>query len=241
MPAGQGCCGGLAHHAGREGEALAAVRANVDAWTAEIEGAGLDAILVTASGCGTTVKDYGFMLRTDSAYAAKAARVAGLARDIGEYLHRLDPLPRRDPTGLVVAYHSGLLAPAWAENFASAERIAFQARLRSQRCAGRTFVLRVGRDLQHSSARACEKVARTQGREYREGRARCDCCRQYRLHHADRGGHRHPGGPYGRVDRLGDRRACAGGAERRTGIRCGPGGGVTGCGRGKRAVRGKAA
>jgi glycolate oxidase iron-sulfur subunit len=106
MPAGQGCCGGLAHHAGRERDALAAVRANVDAWTAEIEGAGLDAILVTASGCGTTVKDYGFMLRTDSAYAAKAARVAGLARDIGEYFHKLDPVPRREPTGLVVAYHS---------------------------------------------------------------------------------------------------------------------------------------
>jgi glycolate oxidase iron-sulfur subunit len=106
MPMGQGCCGGLAHHAGRAGEALAAARANVDAWTAEIEGAGLDAILVTASGCGTTVKDYGFMLRTDSAYAAKAERVAGLARDIGEYLHRLDPRSTREPTGLVVAYHS---------------------------------------------------------------------------------------------------------------------------------------
>ncbi len=106
MPAGQGCCGGLVHHMGRTEEALAAVRANVDAWTAEIEGEGLDAILVTASGCGTTVKDYGFMLRTDSAYAAKAARVSGLARDIGEYLHRLDPAPRQAPGGLVVAYHS---------------------------------------------------------------------------------------------------------------------------------------
>jgi glycolate oxidase iron-sulfur subunit len=106
MPTRQGCCGGLAHHAGREQEALAAVRANVDAWTAEREAYGLDAIVVTASGCGTTVKDYGFMLRTDAAYAAKAAAVSGLARDIGEYLHGLDLAPKRDAAGLVVAYHA---------------------------------------------------------------------------------------------------------------------------------------
>ena len=56
--------------------ALAKARANIDAWTGEIEGEGLDAILITISGCGTTVKDYGFMLRTDPAYAAKAAKVS---------------------------------------------------------------------------------------------------------------------------------------------------------------------
>ncbi len=66
---GAGCCGSLVHHMGREEEALAQARANIDAWTA-IEG--LDAIVITASGCGTTVKDYGFMLRTDSAYAERA-------------------------------------------------------------------------------------------------------------------------------------------------------------------------
>ena len=101
-----GCCGSLAHHMGREREALAAVRRRIDAWTAEIEGEGLDAILVTASGCGTTVKDYGFMLRSDRAYADKAARVASLALDITEYLDRLELSPKRGPAGLVVAYHS---------------------------------------------------------------------------------------------------------------------------------------
>jgi len=100
------CCGSLAHHMGREHEALALARASVDAWTAEIEGAGLDAILITASGCGTTVKDYGFMLRDDPAYAAKAARVSALARDISEYLAGLDLPAAEAGRGIVVAYHA---------------------------------------------------------------------------------------------------------------------------------------
>ena len=83
LPDGAGCCGSLVHHMGREAEALAQARANIDAWSA-IEG--LDAILINASGCGTTVKDYGFMLRNDPAYAARAARVSGLTKDISEYL-----------------------------------------------------------------------------------------------------------------------------------------------------------
>ncbi len=106
MPKGQGCCGGLAHHAGRERAALDAVRANVDAWIAEADGKGLDAILVTASGCGTTVKDYGYMLRSDRAYAAKAARVSKLALDISEYLALLRLSPHRSGAALTVAYHS---------------------------------------------------------------------------------------------------------------------------------------
>lgn len=106
LPKGEGCCGALVHHMGREADALAFARANVDAWTAEIEGDGLDAILITASGCGTTIKDYGFMLRTDQAYAGKAERVSALAKDITEYLATLDlPAPETRP-GLTVAYHS---------------------------------------------------------------------------------------------------------------------------------------
>jgi glycolate oxidase iron-sulfur subunit len=103
---GQGCCGSLVHHLGHEHDALAAARANIDAWTQEIAGAGLDAVLVTASGCGTTVKDYGFMLRGDSAYAAKAARISALARDISEYLAGLELSPSGESGGLLIAYHS---------------------------------------------------------------------------------------------------------------------------------------
>ena len=106
VPRGEGCCGALVHHMGREEAALTSARQNVDAWTREIENGGLDAIVITASGCGTTIKDYGFMLRLDPAYADKAARVSGLAKDITEYLVTLDlPEPQRKP-GLTVAYHS---------------------------------------------------------------------------------------------------------------------------------------
>ncbi|MCC5778576.1 glycolate oxidase subunit GlcF [Nitratireductor sp. B36] len=105
-PTGEGCCGALVHHMGKEDAALDAARRNVDAWTHEIEGGGLDAIIITASGCGTTVKDYGHMLRLDPEYAEKAARVAALAKDITEYLTMLDlPEPVVEP-GITVAYHS---------------------------------------------------------------------------------------------------------------------------------------
>jgi glycolate oxidase iron-sulfur subunit len=105
ISAGEGCCGSLTHHLGREDEALASVRNNVDVWTAEIDKGGLDAIIITASGCGTTIKDYGHMLARDPAYAEKAARVSALARDITEYLATLD-LPELPPNGQTVAYHS---------------------------------------------------------------------------------------------------------------------------------------
>ena len=102
---GEGCCGALVHHMGREADGLAAARRNVDAWMGEIEGGGLAAIAVTASGCGTTIKDYGFMLRGDPAYAEKAARVSALAKDISELLAEID-LPPGDGRGLIVAYHA---------------------------------------------------------------------------------------------------------------------------------------
>jgi glycolate oxidase iron-sulfur subunit len=80
-----GCCGALPHHLGAEEEALTMIRRNIDAWWPQVE-AGAEAILVTASGCGAMVKDYGALLAEDPAYAAKAARIAGLARDPSEVL-----------------------------------------------------------------------------------------------------------------------------------------------------------
>ena len=106
VAAGEACCGSLEHHMGREGEALSRARNNIDAWIRELEGAGLDAILVTVSGCGTTIKDYGFMLRNDPAYAIKAARVSARARDITEYLATLKLREARARIPLTVAYHS---------------------------------------------------------------------------------------------------------------------------------------
>jgi glycolate oxidase iron-sulfur subunit len=103
---GEGCCGALVHHMGREDEALASARNNVDVWTREMDAGGIDAIIITASGCGTTIKDYGHMLRLDPAYAQKAARVSALAKDVTEYLDTID-LPQPDVAPrLTVAYHS---------------------------------------------------------------------------------------------------------------------------------------
>jgi len=103
---GEGCCGALVHHMGRKDDGLDAARRNIDAWTQEIEANGLDAIVITASGCGVTVKDYGFMLRNDSTYADKASRVSGLAKDVSELLAVTDLPPMRPPRALTVAYHS---------------------------------------------------------------------------------------------------------------------------------------
>jgi glycolate oxidase iron-sulfur subunit len=110
LPEGEGCCGALVHHMGHEETSHRQAARLIDAWITEIEAAeredtSLDAILITASGCGTTIKDYGFMFRDDPAYAAKAARVSALAKDITEYLATLDLAPARE-TGLTIAYHS---------------------------------------------------------------------------------------------------------------------------------------
>jgi glycolate oxidase iron-sulfur subunit len=103
---GAGCCGALTHHLGKEGPALRSAKANIDAWLAEADRGGLDAVVINASGCGTTVKDYGFMLREDPAYAARAARVSAMAKDVTELLDGLGLGPTAVDVDLVVAYHS---------------------------------------------------------------------------------------------------------------------------------------
>jgi glycolate oxidase iron-sulfur subunit len=108
---GSGCCGALPHHLGQEAPALAFARANIDAWeraaaAGSVEG-GIDAVVANASGCGTMLKDYGFLLRTDRDYAAKAARIAGLARDVSEVVAELGmPEPVGGIPRLRIAYHS---------------------------------------------------------------------------------------------------------------------------------------
>jgi len=102
---GAGCCGALAHHIGREDEAAAAARANVAAWEKVRDQGGLDAIVVNASGCGTTVKDYAFVLRHDPQWAERGARIAALARDVSEVVADLG-LDVVAPVGGAVAYHA---------------------------------------------------------------------------------------------------------------------------------------
>ncbi len=100
------CCGALTHHLGQDGDALARARANITAWGREAEQRGLDAILVTTSGCGTVIKDYGFMLREDREFAAPAAKVSALAKDITEYLAGIELDPPRLEDEVTIAYHS---------------------------------------------------------------------------------------------------------------------------------------
>jgi glycolate oxidase iron-sulfur subunit len=101
------CCGALTHHLGHDGEALALARANVTLWLAEAERGGLDAILVTASGCGTVIKDYGYLLREDPDFASSAARISALAKDITEYLDGIELQSNKPQNGdIVVAYHA---------------------------------------------------------------------------------------------------------------------------------------
>jgi glycolate oxidase iron-sulfur subunit len=106
LVAGEQCCGALTHHLGNDRDALARARANIDAWIAEADRSGLDAILITTSGCGTVVKDYGYLLRDDAAYAAKAQRVSALAKDISEYVSELELSFPETRSDLVVAYHA---------------------------------------------------------------------------------------------------------------------------------------
>ena len=104
VASGAGCCGALTHHMGKAAEAHASAARNIRAWGAEMDGAGLDAIVINTSGCGTTVKDYGHMFRgTD--LADQAAAVAGRAMDVTELLKTLD-LPRGAAKPLKVAYHA---------------------------------------------------------------------------------------------------------------------------------------
>jgi len=101
---GAGCCGALTHHMGKTDESHATAAKNIRAWVAEMDGQGLDAIVINTSGCGTTVKDYGHMFR-QGALAEEAARVSAIAMDVSEVLMRLD-LPEGTASPMTVAYHA---------------------------------------------------------------------------------------------------------------------------------------
>lgn len=106
VAAGAGCCGALVHHMGREEEALNQARRNVDAWYKENEREPVDAIIINASGCGTTVKDYGHMLRGDEQYAEKARLISDLTKDVSEFIVDYELGPPKRYSSLRVAYHS---------------------------------------------------------------------------------------------------------------------------------------
>ncbi|HET6262295.1 MAG TPA: (Fe-S)-binding protein, partial [Chloroflexia bacterium] len=100
-PARQACCGALALHAGYDEQAQQFARKLIDVFERE----GLDYVVVNAAGCGSTMKEYGHLLRDDPEYAERAARFAAGVRDITELLVELGPVATRHPLRAKVAYH----------------------------------------------------------------------------------------------------------------------------------------
>jgi glycolate oxidase iron-sulfur subunit len=103
---GAGCCGALTHHMGFEEASHESAKATIAAWHREIAGEGLDAIVITTSGCGTVIKDYGYIFRNDPEWNDRAQAVSARTLDISEYLARLGPLPATDGAKLRLAYHA---------------------------------------------------------------------------------------------------------------------------------------
>lgn len=107
IASGSGCCGAVAEHMGLPGKSLPFVKANIDAWLSEQDQpGGLDAIIINASGCGTSVKAYAHALRDEPGWKDKAARVSGLAKDITEFMTTIGLKPPQTLPGLRVAYHA---------------------------------------------------------------------------------------------------------------------------------------
>ena len=179
---------------------------NIDAWTREIEGDGLDAILITASGCGTTIKDYGFMLRNDPAYAEEGATGFGARQGYHRVSDELEcaAAPAR---GIVVAYHSACSMQHGQQIDARAEGTALTRRLQGARRAGGPSLLRLGRHLQSAAAgdrarlrdRKVANIEKTAPDLIATGNI--GCITQIGQ------GTPNPGRAHGRTARLGDRRA----------------------------------
>jgi glycolate oxidase iron-sulfur subunit len=108
------CCGAVNFHLDDEPGALAQMRANIDAWWPLIESGAIEAVVVNASGCGAMIKEYGHLLKNDPAYAARAAEVAAMTRDIAEVLApHAAQLQARLAAGGDVAFHPPCTLQHW--------------------------------------------------------------------------------------------------------------------------------
>ena len=185
---------------------------NIAAWLREIDGAGLDAIVINASGCGTTVKDYGHMLADDPVWQEKAKQVAALARDVTEIMAEVG-LANVTPRPLTVAYHSACSMQHGQKLIELPKKLLRDAGFvvkdvpEGHLCCGWAGTYQV---LQPDLSRRLRdrKVANIES-----VRPDVIAAGQLRLHRQYRLGHRHSDGPYGRAARLGDRRPEAGGAD----------------------------
>ncbi len=189
---GEVCCGSWTHHMGKEKDALARARRLVDAWDKE----DIYRIIITASGCGTTVKDYGHMLRLDPAYAEKAKAVSAKTRDITEFLTEIDLPEVEAPRPLRVAYHSACSMQHGQKITYRAAPTPGKGRLRRRRDSRGPSMLRLRRHLQYPAARDRNQAQGPQAGQYQLGRARYHRHRQYRMHHPVGTGERHSHSPH---------------------------------------------
>jgi glycolate oxidase iron-sulfur subunit len=130
IPRGQGCCGALSLHSGREAEASAFARHTI----ATFEQAGVDAVVVNSAGCGSAMKEYERLLNgADGGWAERAAEMSGKVRDLAEFLAELGPAAPRHPLPVTAAYHD-------ACHLAHAQRITRQPRELLRAIPGLTLV-----------------------------------------------------------------------------------------------------
>ena len=151
---GAGCCGALVHHMGKEAMAVEQAKRNVDAWWKANSRDPIDAIIVNASGCGTTVKDYGHLLRHVPDYAERAATLGALARDVTEFLTDYElGAPKRWST-LRVAYHSACSMQHGQRITEEPRALLTQGGLHGARHSREPHLLRLGRASTTSCSRS---------------------------------------------------------------------------------------
>ncbi len=151
-PAVQGCCGALSLHMGREDEAIAFAKRLI----ATFEGLDLDAVVVNAAGCGSSMKDYGWVLRDEPGWRERAERFSAKVRDVSELLVELGAVATRHPVPVAVAYHDAChLAHAQGVRAQPRAVLAGDSRPRAARDRGGRDLLRVGRRLQPAPAGHC--------------------------------------------------------------------------------------
>jgi len=201
VAAGAGCCGAIRLHTSDRDGGLAQMRANVDAWWPYVERGEVEAIVMNASGCGVTVKEYGHSLAHDPSYATKAGRIADATRDVAELLPDLVPLlkpllalpperrsgadggARDDARGGRVS--SAVQPAAWPARERRRRDIARRARLRCSRRRQRSApVLRIGGNVLGAAPVDRDRAARSQARPSRAARRGDDRLGEHRLHPA---------------------------------------------------------
>ena len=180
VPPEAGCCGALSLHLGATAEAERYMRRNIDAWWPEIE-KGCEAIVMTASGCGVTVREYGQLLARDRAYAEKAARISSLTLDLSEVVAVEKPSGLPNGNERRVAYHAPCTLQHGQKVHGQVEELLQSLWVAAGNGAGGASLLRFGRQLFVIAAQHRESVVAKQTGGTAGGSTRIDCKRKHRV------------------------------------------------------------